>query len=34
MMMYFLCGDKMKDNMLPFMMMMNQPAATGVTAGK
>lgn len=34
MMMYFLCGDKMKDNMLPFMMMMNQPAATSVTAGK
>ena len=33
-MMYFLCGDKMKDNMLPLMMMMNQPAATGVTAGK
>ena len=34
MMMYFLCGDKMKDNMLPLMMMMNQPAVTGVTAGK
>lgn len=34
MMMYFLCGDKMKDNMLPLMMMMNQPAATSVTAGK
>lgn len=34
MMMYFLCGDKMKDNMLPLMMMMNQPAATCVTAGK
>lgn len=34
MMMYFLCGDKMKDNMLPLMMMMNQPAATAVTAGK
>ena len=34
MMMYFLCGDKMKDNMLPLMMMMNQPAVTGVTASK
>ena len=34
MMMYFLCGDKMKDNMLPLMMMMNQPVVTGVTAGK
>lgn len=34
MMMYFLCGDKMKDNMLPLMMMMNQSAATDVTAGK
>lgn len=34
MMMYFLCGDKMKDNMLPLMMMMNQPAVIGVTAGK
>lgn len=34
MMIYFLCGDKMKDNMLPLMMMMNQPAATCVTAGK
>ena len=34
MMMYFLCGDKMKDNMLPLMMMMNQPAATSVIAGK
>lgn len=34
MMMYFLCGDKMKDNMLPLMLMMNQSAATDVTAGK
>lgn len=34
MMMYFLCGDKMKDNMLPLMMMMNQSAAIDVTAGK
>lgn len=31
MMLYFLCGDKMKDNMLPLMMMMNQPAAVNAT---
>ena len=34
MMMYFLCGDKMKDNMLPLMFMMNQPAAVNTTPGK
>jgi hypothetical protein len=34
MMLYFLCGDKMKDNMLPLMMMMNQPAAVNTNPGK
>ena len=35
MMMYFLCGDKMKDNsMLPFMMMMNQSQGTINPSGK
>lgn len=34
MMMYFLCGDKMKDNMLPLMMMMNQNGGTGSTSNK
>ena len=34
MMLYFLCGDKMKDNMLPLMMMMNQPAAVNANPGK
>ena len=34
MMMYFLCGDKVKDNMLPLIFMMNQPAAVNTTPGK
>jgi hypothetical protein len=34
MMLYFLCGDKMKDNVLPLMMMMNQPAAVNANPGK
>lgn len=35
MMMYFLCGDKMKDNsMLPLMMMMGQPGVFGNASGK
>jgi hypothetical protein len=34
MMMYFLCGDKMKDNMLPLMMMMNQPIGNSKPSGK
>lgn len=33
MMMYFLCGDKMKDNsILPFMMMMNQSGVADTTS--
>ena len=34
MMMYFLCGDKVKDNMLPLMFMMNQPVAVNTNPGK
>lgn len=34
MMMYFLCGDKMKDNMFPLMFMMNQTAPAAVPASK
>lgn len=34
MMLYFLCGDKVKDNMLPLMMMMNQPAVINTNPGK
>lgn len=34
MMMYFLCGDKIKDNIIPLMFMMNQTAPAAIPASK
>lgn len=34
MMMYFLCGDKMKDNILPLMFMMNQTTPAAIPVSK